>query len=258
MLSLNENKKDSIKAAIGTALFVMLLISCCFLLGLYRKNPPPPEEGVEVNLGDSDFGSGDALEPTQDQLATRPQIVASNNSIFENISTQSTDESVAILKNKEDKKDTQKKPQEEVPEDPVINQNALFKGKNSSSRVTGSQGETTGYGNQGKEGGDPSSNRYDGVAGNGGPGWSLKGRTASALPAPNYDSNKQGKVVVRIWVDRSGNVQKVEVGVKGSTTTDANLLQRAKEAALNSKFSADPNASELQTGIITYDFRKFN
>ena len=42
-------------------------VAVCLLLfcGLYRPFPPPPEYGVEVNLGYSEFGMGDvqAFEP---------------------------------------------------------------------------------------------------------------------------------------------------------------------------------------------------
>ncbi|MBP5757969.1 MAG: TonB family protein, partial [Bacteroidales bacterium] len=112
-------------------------------------------------------------------------------------------------------------------------------------------------GNQGKAGGDPNSNRYEGTPGKGGTGWSLKGRTAKALPEPYYNSNQQGKVIVNIWVDRNGNVTRAEAQAN-STITDAGLKKQAENAAMKSKFSPDPNASELQTGTITYDFRKFN
>ena len=119
----------------------------------------------------------------------------------------------------------------------------------------GSEVKTYGPGNQGKEGGDPNSNRYDGIPGKGGTGWSLKGRTAKALPEPNYNSSQQGKVIVKIWVNRDGVVTRAEA-TANSTITDAALKRQAEQAALKAKFSPDPNATELQTGTITYFFRK--
>ena len=107
----------------------------------------------------------------------------------------------------------------------------------------------------GKPDGDPNSNRYDGQPGSGGAGFSLAGRSAKALPSPNNTINKEGKVVVKIWVDREGNVSQVSAPEKGSTVTDAPLVNQAKAAARSAKFSAKADAPEVQTGTITYVFR---
>lgn len=81
---------------------------------------------------------------------------------------------------------------------------------------------------------------------------SLAGRSAVSLPTPHYNSNIQGKIVVKIWVNRNGDVVKAECPVKGSTITDAKLVTIAKASALKAKFSADENAPEEQIGTITY------
>lgn len=89
----------------------------------------------------------------------------------------------------------------------------------------------------------------------GGVGFSLAGRSARALPSPNTSTQKQGKVVVKIWVDRAGNVTQTSAPEKGSTVTDAALVRQAKAAALKAKFSAKEDAPEVQTGTLTYVFR---
>ncbi|MBR4803845.1 MAG: TonB family protein [Bacteroidales bacterium] len=253
-------KKDHIKAAAGTILSIGVLFVGLFLLGLSYQNPPPEEQGVEVNLGDSDLGFGDNPEPEPtENPAPRPTTPPKPTSVSENISTQSTQQSVAINKkeNKKEEKPTKVDPTPEQTKEPEINQKALFPGTKKTNQSGGSEGKTYGPGNQGKAGGDPNSNRYDGTPGKGGTGWSLKGRTAKALPEPSYNSNQQGKVIVKIWVDRNGNVTRAEAQAN-STITDSGLKKQAENAAMKSKFSPDPNATELQTGTITYDFRKFN
>ncbi len=254
-----EKKQDNIKAAAGTAIAIGVLIGALLLLGLSYQNPPPEEQGVEVNLGDSDFGLGENPQPkpteNPDPYPTAPQKPAT---VSENISTQSTQKSVAITKN-DNKKETKETKVEPNPEptkkEPEINKKALFPGSKKTNEQGGSEGKTYGPGNQGKAGGDPNSNRYDGIPGKGGTGWSLKGRTAKALPEPTYNSNQQGNVVVKIWVDRNGNVTRAEAQ-PGSTVTDATQKRQAEQAAMKAKFSPDPNATELQTGTITYYFRK--
>lgn len=257
MLPLDVNKKNSLIAAGLTLVFCLLLLGCCFWMGLYRQNPPPPEEGVEVNVGDSDFGSGNSMEAVSQDAPSNPQVNPADNSLSEDISSQSTEESVSLDKKEKETVDT---PQEEVDtkKEPEINKNALFPGNKKKSDKGGSEGITQGSGNQGKAGGDPNSKRYDGTPGTGGMGYSLSGRSASALPKPTYNSNKQGKVVVRIWVDREGNVVKAEPGYKGTTATDEGLRRKAKEAAMQAKFTPSKDAPELQVGTITYDFRTFN
>ena len=89
-------------------------------------------------------------------------------------------------------------------------------------------------------------------------GWSLKGRSAMALPTPSSESNKEGKIIVKIWVDRSGKVLKAEAPEKGSTISDVTFVNKAKEAAKKAKFNADYNATETQVGTITYVFRRNN
>ena len=49
---------------------------------------------------------------------------------------------------------------------------------------------------------------------------------------PIYNIQVDGKVVVAITVDRLGNVIYAKPGIKGSTTLNKELLQRAKTAAL--------------------------
>ena len=254
-----EKRRNRIIAAGGTVLSIALLFVALLFLGMSYQNPPPEERGVEVNLGDSDFGFGDnpQPEPAEDP-APHPTTPPRPQTVAENISTQKTQESVSLTK-KEKQKETKETKVEPTPEptnkEPEINKKALFPGSKKTNQQGGSQGATYGPGNQGKAGGDPNSNRYDGIPGKGGTGWSLKGRTAKALPEPSYNSNQQGNVVVKIWVNRDGIVTRAEA-TANSTITDATLKRQAEQAALKSKFSPDPNATELQTGTITYYFRK--
>ena len=257
MLPLDVNKKNSIIAALLTLVFCLLLLGCCFWLGLYRQNPPPPEEGVEVNVGTSDFGQGDNRNPVPEAPNNPSRVNTSDNTLSENVSTQSTDETVA-LNNNPDTENKEKTPEEVKEKEPTINQNALFPGKRNKINKDNNQGVSTGTGDQGVENGNTNSNVYDGVPGTGGTNYSLAGRKASSLPKPTYNSNKQGKVVVKIWVDKEGNVVKAEPGQRGSTTTNADLLKRAKDAAMKAKFSPNKNAQDLQVGTITYDFRNYN
>ena len=247
---MNQEDKNRTISGVITLLCMALVVVVCLSFGYDPPDPPIPEEGVEVNLGNSDFGLGNNPMPEASEASSAPR----PRTAIEQVSTQRTESTTPI--NSSDKPSTAKtdnptptttKP--EPPKEPEINKNALFNGNR------GSEGNTYGSGNMGKEGGDPNSNRYDGVPGKGGAGFSLAGRSARALPSPNTSTNKEGKVVVKIWVDRAGNVTQVSAPEKGSTLTDASLVSKAKAAAMKAKFSPKDDAPEVQTGTITYVFR---
>ena len=61
--------------------------------------------------------------------------------------------------------------------------------------------------------------------------------------------------MVKIWVDRQGNVTQVSAPEKGSTLTEQAIVNQAKTAAMKAKFSPKEDAPEVQTGTITYVFR---
>ena len=76
-----------------------------------------------------------------------------------------------------------------------------------------------------------------------------------ALPVPVYKVQNEGIVVVDIWVDNYGNVQKAVPGGQGTTVTDKTLWNAARVAAMNSHFNQDANAPQQQHGTITYIFK---
>ncbi len=256
-------KENRIKALFGTILIIGLLFVLLFTLGLHYPVPPPPEMGVEVNLGNSEDGMG-TIQPeiSESPEAVAPQHRASNE---EQISTQSTEESVAMPNRKPARKPLKNnQPQQEQmreepqPEQPTINPNALYPGKRTAN-ASGSEGITGKPGDQGVPGGTPGSPNYSGTPGSGGGvSFSLQGRSSKSLAKPVYNSDEQGAVVVKIWVDPGGQVVRAKAGEKGTTTADPSLWQQAEQAALRSKFSDKSDAPETQVGTITYKFVRLN
>lgn len=83
----------------------------------------------------------------------------------------------------------------------------------------------------------------------------LEGRNINGnLPKPEYKVNKSGVVVVKIMVNRQGEVTNAIPGIKGTTVTDAQLWKAAKEAAMKARFSPSEKAEFTQVGTITYVF----
>lgn len=117
-------------------------------------------------------------------------------------------------------------------------------------------------GNQGVPTGDPNASNYGpggsglGTQGTGngtGVSFSLTGRVAMSLPKPDYSGNDDGVVIVRITVDKNGNVTAAEPGGQGTTIMGSQFWNEARQAALKAKFSVNENAP-VQNGTITYRF----
>jgi TonB family protein len=81
--------------------------------------------------------------------------------------------------------------------------------------------------------------------------WSLQGRSMKSMPKPSNDFKEQGKVVVNITVDKSGNVVGVSVG-DGTTISDRYTQQLALDAARKAKFT---EGETPQRGTIIYNFK---
>ena len=84
----------------------------------------------------------------------------------------------------------------------------------------------------------------------------LAGRTVNGtLPRPSFGVQAEGTVVVDIWVDNYGQVQKAVAGAEGTNVTDKTLWQAARKAALGAHFNMSADAPALQKGTITYIFK---
>ncbi|MDR2064533.1 MAG: TonB family protein [Prevotellaceae bacterium] len=85
--------------------------------------------------------------------------------------------------------------------------------------------------------------------------FSLEGRSAAGgFPKPEYNVQKEGKVVVEIRVDQNGKVTHASATAKGSSLQDATLWKAAEDAARRARFNVDKNAAISQLGTITYIF----
>lgn len=243
-----EHKIKSMSAT----LFVIAVVLIVLLWVRFRTPIPPyPEEGgqglgLEVNLG---YGLAEENPITSTPVTTPEQ--------QEDVLTQDIEEADALPK-VEPKKTVKKEELQNKHEQPqpVVNEKALFKKRSQSENTSETSGNFGVSGQQGSgvgEGEGTGKGRGIGAGIGDGISFSLEGRAPISLIKPRGDFQTSGKVVVEITVDANGNVINAIPGVKGSTTLDEYLLQIAREAALASKFSANPK-STVQKGTITYRF----
>ena len=84
----------------------------------------------------------------------------------------------------------------------------------------------------------------------------LQGRSViGSLPKPSYGIQAEGIVVVQIKVDQYGNVTEAIPGAEGTTVTNKELWNAARNAAMKTTFNMKADAPALQTGTITYIFK---
>lgn len=118
----------------------------------------------------------------------------------------------------------------------------------------GGKGKTDKPGNQGDPNGDPDAKKLEGIStGSGMVGGGLGDRGVVFEPKINDNSQKTGTVVVRVCVDRNGQVISADYTQKGSTTADSDLRQIAISSARKFRFSK--SSVEKQCGTITIDFK---
>lgn len=222
-----------------------LLILCLLLMGLRYPDPPPPELGVEMDMGEfSDVGtdSEHAAEGGEDLSSESSYANDDNNEL-----TQQSEDVPLTSKKTPSPTKNKKKPKDNVKpqsEETKVDQNALF----TKGRVKKGSGGSTGVG-------EGSGKGSGGEGGGSGISFSLAGRGSKSLPGPTATSPENGNIVVEIRVDQEGNVVFAKAGVRGTTLWDTNLFRRCEQAAKKSKFTAKPDAPELDPGTITYIFR---
>ncbi|MDY3976940.1 MAG: hypothetical protein SOY91_01275 [Candidatus Onthomorpha sp.] len=222
-----------------------LLILCLLLMGLRYPDPPPPELGVEMDMGEfSDVGtdSEHAAEGGEDLSSEGSYANDDNNEL-----TQQSEDVPLVSKKTPSPTKNKKKPKDNVKpqsEETKVDQNALF----TKGRVKKGSGGSTGVG-------EGSGKGSGGEGGGSGISFSLAGRGSKSLPGPTATSPENGNIVVEIRVDQEGNVVFAKAGVRGTTLWDTNLWRRCEQAAKKSKFTAKPDAPELDPGTITYIFR---
>lgn len=284
-MSNQETGNNRLMALAGTIVFHALLFFVFLLIVFKTPIPPFPEtggNGIEVNFGDSEDGMGEiqpenladasTTQSTAEEVADPPiEISTPVRPSAKAVLTQEIEEAPAEAKVEPPENATSNTVTEPVPEPRKVNKKGLYPGanKNGGSTATG-EGETNKPGDQGvKEGsrdskyhgpgggnGDAPGSGNDGPGGEGkgGPRFSLTNRKANSLPIPRAAFQEEGKVVVEITVDKNGNVVKAKPGVKGSTTSNPNLLDIARRAAMSAKFNPSADAPEEQKGTITYNF----
>lgn len=282
MIHQQFERQKNMKALGATIVVCGGLFLLLFLLSWTIPQPPPPpvDEGIEVNLGNSETGFGD-VPP---QIPGEPTAAAETNSVPPPTTHAVAETNPEVADNKEPdapaintspKPEVKKNPKEtdntttkNNTNKPVVNTppkvekpKAVYAGGKSTTNGGNNadsynnvrdQGIAGGKGDQGKPNGNPNSDSYTGNGGTGSGGVSITSGLNGRRPVGNTrfeDSYKYGGVVyVNVTVDENGNVTTASLK-QGSPFSDINAIavRRAKQI----KFS---KGTETQTGTIMIKF----
>ena len=258
-----ETEEEKKSFAITLTIFVILFI-LFFYLGLTSLDPPP-ENGIAINFGTTEFGSGN-IQPTE-AIQSAPKAVAAKEAAASNeeILSQDIEEAVVIKEAKKNKptkeaaKEEVKPKPKEIPKPSKSTSDALsslINGPKSDGKAQGGEGNDDVAGDKGSINGNPYANSYYGSgSGSGnGSGWGLNGRSISTRGKEIQKCNEFGTVVVQITVNRNGNVIAAKY-TKGTTNTNPCLVEPALATARKYKWQPDPKAPETQIGFITVNFK---
>jgi len=250
-----ENNQNRIKALSATIVFHAALLLLFFLVSFTQPQTATPvqlDEGIEVNLGNSDIGFGDIQplapgEPAPDALSdnstptpseeqenteTETETAENENTETPVIHKPETKNKPVIKKTETVTKPVNQNTKTNTPiNNPVSNPDpkpkAVFKGGNGTGgnnaddyNNSQNQGIAGGKGDQGKQGGDPNSDNYNGNGGSGNGGPSVIKGNRKITKAGSFTGDlPKATILASVSVDANGNGTFLKIE-KGSTSFD--------------------------------------
>ncbi|HWJ91300.1 MAG TPA: hypothetical protein VNR87_09325 [Flavisolibacter sp.] len=256
-MSADFERQKNIQASALTAAFAgaVLLMILMVKWSIPVKTDRPQEEYVEINLGNSDQGSGTDQPqlpgepaPAQQVAYTPPQPAPSHEESVKDVTTEETEhDAPAVVKpavskpeatkiNSESKvvKTNNATPQPVAPAPPkpraVMGRTVGGNGNGGNGADTykpgSNEGIAGGVGDQGRVGGSPDGTRYTGTPRN------LGLRTVN-IPSRSFedDFKESGTVALDIVVDENGKLSSASYQPAGSSITNRSQIEIAKRRA---------------------------
>jgi hypothetical protein len=229
------------------------LFTCMFFAGFTYLDPPPPEQ-EQILI---EFDEPEIKRPRQTWNGSRPQAVKPDPSKSINLVQRSEAQLKGTKSNEAPESTVDDFGDVDINEpkrEKEIDRRALFHAADNKTQKDTLAPQTADKVTDALKAGHAQGNTRTGETA-GEPNAKVPGRSVNGtLPRPSYGVQASGKVVVDIWVDNYGNVQKAVAGVEGTTVSDKTLWQAARKAALGAHFNMSADAPALQKGTITYVF----
>lgn len=255
---LTERKERERNSTItGLALTILLHIAAVLLVsftGLTYLYPPPQETSMLIDFEESEEIIQEIVrgkEPRSEEVDLNKPVELVQRS--ESPVAQAKDNVTPATK--PDAFGDVETPEPERKEEPKLDPRATFPGmakKDTSITAEHSANDQSLTYKAGQPAGNTSKGNTDDK-----PNAHLEGRSVdkAGLKRPAYTIQESGTVVVSIWVDQYGNVQKATPGAAGTTVTNKTLWAAARNAAMETHFTQSADAPALQEGTITYVFK---
>jgi colicin import membrane protein len=253
-------KKAKRNSAIITLCFAAIVVVILFLFAFTPPYPPLEPEGILIDFGYNETGSG-KIESSSQAKATPP---ATKDPVEQKVTTQDIQETIALPdkpKNNRPKETTKTETKVEEDPEPVIDESQTFDpNKFNFKNDSKSDGNTGDKGNQGNPDGNQNGfpGKGDGIGNDGssGFGYDLSGRSMVSRPIISGTPPESGKVVLKITVNRNGIVTSASYERKGSTIVDSGVINEAIRSVKGKKlFNSDSDAPDTQYGTITINYR---
>ena len=254
-----QEKREQVAGVTGlvaTVLVHALALVAAFSFGLTYLDPPPPER---TSLLIEFEEEPEAVKPVQTRIGRQPQAEQINPEKEVELVQKAESPYVNDRPNvtpaaKPDAHGDVEAPTPKVEEEPKLDPRAAFPGmsnKPSSATTPHSASEASEGFKAGQADGNTREGKTEGTA-----NAKLQGRSViGSLPKPSYGIQAEGTVVVQIKVDQYGNVTEAIPGAEGTTVTNKELWNAARNAAMKTTFNMKADAPALQTGTITYIFK---
>lgn len=231
----------------------LVFLACAFFTGFTYLDPPPPDQ-EQILI---EFDEPEIERPRQTWNGSRPQAVKPDRTKPINLVQRSEAQSEGTKSNEAPEATVDDFGDVDINEpkrEKEIDRRALFHAAENKTQKDTLAPQTADKVTDALKAGHAQGNTRTGET-SGEPNAKVAGRSVNGtLPRPSYPVQASGKVVVEIYVDNYGSVQKAVAGVEGTTVTDKNLWQAARKAALGAHFNMSADAPAMQKGTITYVF----
>jgi len=248
-------KEDSRLSAILAVVFhVIIFLLIFFCLRFELPDPPPSETFAELSM--ADFGYTDTGSGNTEGAPTQSTPVVAEQTPEEAV----VDESSDVSSNVQDTPSPNTTPTESVAEkaERQRKEQEAREAKEKADRIAQMMAGGGGDGND-DTGGDKgiTSGKIDGkgVFGNGLGSYNLSGREMTGEPNFQGKPQKNGRVVIKIVVNRNGKVTRATIDKNNSNTTEQSLWDLAVRNAKNYTFNPDPSSDIEQRGTLTFTFK---
>jgi len=205
------SKRNNNKGLIGTLIFHSILLLLFFFTGLSYTIPPPPEEGISINFGNTETANGNNVNQEAKSELNTP-VDTKNNTTAEETFTQ---ENIETLKTNKDKEENTQEVETTTNEinsnepnvkEPETNKRAIY----NPNKNKGSDGNKSSSGDMGEINGELNADNYNG--GGFGAGLPEIGNSRS-IPVEAVDhplGMGEGHILLNVIVNSDGEIIEID------------------------------------------------